>query len=148
MHAERLLKLADLLEADAKNERGVKFDLSTWGYVIDADGTEKPTSIKVDCGTSACAIGLACISGAFKADGLTYRILPKARAGGNNIEPRCGKLRDFEAVTYFFDITTSEAFRLFLDSSYDEWRGSKGELKVAKRIRDFVAGKVMLEPLP
>ena len=31
MNKKRLLKLADLLEADANNPKGIKFDMGTWG---------------------------------------------------------------------------------------------------------------------
>jgi len=72
MNKRRLLKLADLLEADAKNKKGVKFDLGTWGNLN--EGT--PEEEVISCGTTACAAGLAAMSGAFKKEGLGYRLVP------------------------------------------------------------------------
>ena len=56
MNKKRLLKLADLLEADAKNKKGIKFDY--WATANLADPKEP-----ISCGTSACAMGLAALSG-------------------------------------------------------------------------------------
>lgn len=138
MNTERLLKLADLLEADASNPDGIKFDLDTWaGY----NGAEKFPSHapKLDCRTQACAIGLACLSGVFKKDGLKWQPAPN----DNNIIPLFEHKKNFEAVELFFGITDAEARHLFLRRSY--WsadlptRGAKAERAVARRIRDLVA---------
>lgn len=127
----RLLKLAGLLEADAKNKKGIKFDLSGWGRV---GNEEKPIS----CGTTACAMGLAMVSGAFKREGL----------GGDlsstwSLCPRFGHLSDWDATEAFFSITDDQAEWLFMDDSYPTSlrQGARGERAVAKRIRDFAAGK-------
>jgi hypothetical protein len=132
MNTERLLKLADLLEADAKNKKGIKFDLGLWGFSDDG-----PASIS--CGTSACAVGLAVLSGAFKSDGLTnyYGDL------SGRICPSFDDVDGFEAVERLFNISNLEANFLFLDENYpsNKTTGAVGERFVAKRIRDFVAGK-------
>lgn len=128
----RLLKLARLLEKDAGNAKGIKFDLSIWGY---AD-LSKPKP--VSCGTTACAMGLAVASGKFRSDGLK----PMTREG--DLEPRAGHKTGIPAAAKLFQITDREAEWFFLDESYpwDQRSGAKGERAVAKRIRDFVAGKV------
>ena len=131
MNKKRLLKLADLLEADAKNAKGVKFDLRNWG-----DTTEGKKV--VSCGTTACAMGLAVASKAFSRQGLQ---------GYSRVNPLCplyeGKV-GFEAAARLFDINMDASFFLFSDDNYpkNRVRGATGERYVAKRIRDFVAGKV------
>ena len=141
MNKRRLLKLADLLEADAKNKNGVKFDLGGWGHSI---GREAPVS--VSCGTTACAMGLAVLSGAFEKDGLRNNFGPEARsivpeliATGRRRKRLCG----FEAVDALFDLTDKQSSWLFIDESYPPSKraGARGERAVAKRIRAFVAGE-------
>lgn len=135
---ERLLRLADLLEADAANPKGVKFDLGSWA--------ERPRAVlfprqikKLDCNTQACAVGLACLSGAFTADGLSW----KPMAGENNIEPMFAGLEGYVAVMEFFDLDRGEAFHLFDMSHYTRDRlpsiGAEAERAVAVRIRELVA---------
>lgn len=137
MNRRRLLKLADLLEADAKNKNGIKFDLGTWGA-----SSEINEPVGVRCGTTACAMGLATISGAFKRAGLVNRygqfswaIMPSMVGSG---------AEGLEAATELFDIDYDAANFLFIDDSYprNKTEGAAAERFVAKRIRDFVAGKV------
>lgn len=139
MNKRRLLKLADLLEADAKNKRGVRFDLSVVGWV---DAPDK-ASVKLNCGTSACAMGLAAMSGEFKREGLSYRI---AKGCFSNIKTTMNgtTLHYDTAAMRLFDISRHQAGFLFTPGFYpdDKRQGAKGERFVAKRIRDFVAGKV------
>ncbi len=90
MRTDLLLRFADLLEADANNPEGVKFDLGAWAQdsrldlnKMSPDEVEQllyPTTIEtvpVNCGTAACALGLAAISGAFKDE-----IIPVKGEGG------------------------------------------------------------------
>lgn len=134
MHKRRLLKLADLLEADAKNPNGVKFDLGTWGW-----STTKPD---VSCNTTACAMGVAALSGAFEYDGLTYFTRENGHSG-ILIEVECQGRRGTAAAARLFRITRRAADWLFLEDWYDDsTTGADGEFAVAKRIRDFVAGTV------
>jgi hypothetical protein len=147
MNKRRLLKLADLLEADAKNKKGVKFDLGTWaspsGDSWNRQWNTKEDEIKVDCGTTACAVGLACISGAFARSGLTYTYKP-SWMGGFHLIPKFDGSKEFPAVAKFFGVEKSEALWLFSAEQYPDNKttGAAGERFVAKRIRDFVAGKV------
>lgn len=134
MNKRRLLKLADLLEADAKNKKGIKFDLGTWGR---SDAGEP----SVSCGTTACAMGLAVASGAFKRAGLTNYF------GGDDewrICPEFGGEQGFYAAAKLFAIRPSDSEFLFSDDHYpdNKRKGAASERFVAKRIRDFVAGKV------
>lgn len=133
MNKKRLLKLADLLEADAKNRKGIKFDLGTWGYVDD------DSKGLVSCGTTACAMGLAAISGAFKRQGLSHKL-----EGNYIVVMHDGKEGGFSAACNLFGIEYYEARSLFDSEHYPmdvETVGAAGERYVAKRIRDFVAGK-------
>lgn len=141
MKKQRLLKLAALLEADAKNRKGLKFDLGTWGE------SQKDTPVAVACHTTACAMGLAALSGAFARQGLTYKVSKvsegdKFLALRQYINIRHGDFVDDEAAASLFGIEMHEAVWLFLPEYYKgTTKGREGELKVAKRIRDFVAGK-------
>lgn len=124
MNKRRLLKLADLLEADAKNKKGIRFNMVGWGHV---DNLDAPLS----CGTEACAMGLAALSGKFKRAGL-------------GTAPGCYSVRflwqgkyigGFGAARQLFEIDEGEAYKLFFGSG----RGSRAELAKAKQIRKFVA---------
>lgn len=137
MNKKRLLRLADLLEADAKNKKGVKFDLGTWGRSTDED-----VPAIVSCGTTACAMGLAAISGRFKRAGLfnkygdgSWSILPAMKSGALGLD----------AAVELFDIRTRDAEFLFLENEYPRGKteGAIGERFVAKRIRKFVADKAI-----
>lgn len=138
MNKRRLLKLADLLEADAKRKRGVQFDLGTWG---EFDSGEPAVS----CNTTACAMGLAALSGAFARQGLGYRTRkpygPDEEGGSIDITFK-GAGDDMKATVALFGIHYAEAAWLFTPDAYDdETTGAKAERMVAKRIRDFVNGK-------
>jgi hypothetical protein len=132
MNKRRLLKLADLLEADAENKEGIKFDLHGWGWTED-------DTVSQSCGTTACAMGLAVLSGAFKRAGLK-----NGSSNRNEIDPVIGRRRGFDAAEKLFDLTETQSRFLFSVDRYplDRSSGAVGEHYVAKRIRDFVAGKV------
>lgn len=140
MNKTRLLKLAALLEKDAKTPTGVKFDLERWGK------TERAKAfVKADCNTQACAIGLACISGIFKRDGLTFGLDEKDGTMFpvcQNQEPSwdyMNELTGWRAVQSFFGITRCEARKLFQSHKSRPSKGAKAEISVAKSIRTFVA---------
>lgn len=139
MNKRRLLKLAYLLEADAKNKKGIKFDLGTVGEASNWGTNEFQPGM--NCGTTACAMGLAAISGAFKRSaGLSYRVCDTELMTTLN-----GKRADYAiAATKVFEISEADAHFLFTSSFYANapTEGAEGERYVAKRIRDFVAGKV------
>jgi hypothetical protein len=144
MNKRRLLKLADLLEADAKNKKGIKFDLGTVGRPSDSEKNFKVGELEpaVSCNTAACAMGLAAISGAFKRQGLSFVI---TRFGDINCTIDGRGHFYATAAERLFEISEPEAMFLFSPSEYcdeEPTTGAKGERFVAKRIRDFVAGKV------
>lgn len=138
MQKERLLRLAALLERNAANPKGVKFDLGIWAKDISGEK-------KLDCGTTACAVGLACISGEFAAEGLTWRPRcwnERLIEDCDEIVPKYGNLISGAAVEVFFDIDEHQFTWLFLPESYPEGNtGAEAERAVARRIRRFVAGK-------
>jgi len=136
----RLLKLADMLEADAKNKKGMKFDIGTVGYTCDE--TTKPT---LSCGTTACAMGLAAISGKFKRAGLSYSFQGDHMSISTTMYGTVVSYID--AAIQLFDISFLEAGLLFSPGHYpdDKSEGAKGEREVAKRIRRLVAGKPIVK---
>jgi|SRR5882724_3271763 len=145
MRTDRLLKLANLLETDATNPQGVKFDLNGWAkpaymsWSTEEDFYDRQTeTVPVNCGTSACALGLAAISGIFKDEGFSFTISP--------IGILVPFFKDvttmgFDAAEEFFEITTHQSYQIFDPNYYPEAEktGSIGELAVAARIRTLVA---------
>lgn len=158
MHVERLRKLEQLLRDDAKNEKGVKFNLAVWaspsqttpglgGYAREkwVDKVEP----SVSCGTTACALGLAAISGVFKDEGLDYRVYEAGSEVDENgvkrqlfiLEPDHGGHSGFEAGQSFFDLTYSQSHFLFDPAAYDDIpKGAAGEIIVADRIAGLING--------
>lgn len=156
MRTDLLLRLADLLEADAANPTGVKFDLSSWAqdawfstpeaenavwfdtlakhYDIDTK------AIPVDCNTAACAMGLAAISGAFKDEGLTWGMVSLYEEGKGRLIPVFGEAEGFEAACSLFGIDCDTANQLFDPNYYIEKKGAAAELEVVARLRALVAG--------
>ena len=143
----RLLKLAALLLADAKNKKGIKFDIGTVVRVADPTKEEIP----LDCGTTACAMGLAAISGVFKKQGLTAKFAKKDPNNLGDPSPSVwcawnGRLRDYDRVAIsLFGITQNQANYLFSPWTYpvNMKRGAAGEKEVVRRIHRIVEGKPM-----
>jgi hypothetical protein len=151
-----LLKLADLLEEDAKNKKGIKFNLEVVCEPADLDlNTDDPSALgfgkdgpTLDCKTAACAMGLAAISGRFK--NLGYELNGDKDGNYYNIEviyekTKGDKYTGFDsAAEAMFDIPIDDVQYLFVADYYDTKyvRGRKGELAVAKRIREYVKGKM------
>lgn len=153
MNVERLSRLADLIERTipkmATDDRdGFDFNMSTWGRFAH---DKKP---EPDCGTTACALGLAAISGEFADAGLMalpvgtkHPMLPVAlriiSTNGN-----CA----MAAAQDVFDIDDDQAQFLFLPSEYDydaELYGPEGARTVVARIREFIAsGGETTAPVP
>jgi hypothetical protein len=144
----RLLKLASMLEADAKNPKGLKFDLDYigvkdgFGFVSDfvsyTDGYEKDFDPGLNCQTTGCAMGLAAMSGEFKRAGLSYRV------DGIWISPTIyGRESGYiSAAKRIFGVTEDEAEYLFSPDYYPQNKinGAKAERLVVRRIRSVVAG--------
>jgi len=132
MRKDELLKLADLLETDAAKADGIKFDLNYW-----AKPNKEGGPLTMDCGTAACALGLAALSGKFP--GLTIDIdfqVPTFEQDGRTYSGT------YAAVAYF-QISEREADLLFLPDFYKFKQSKKAELEVAARIRNLVATGVV-----
>lgn len=154
MHVGRLKRLEALLRADAKNAKGVKFDLSYWAAPSDSLSNAaypyrqggfktRKREIAVDCGTTACALGLAAISGEFKKEGLKHTFFQNDF--GFQLEPAIKNPRTrcmatgFEAAEVLFGIDDDQAEFLFAPDRYASVpTGAKGERLVADRIKQFI----------
>lgn len=163
MYADRLLRLAALLRRDAANPEGAQFDLGYWAapsegnelkrgsnWALPEDVTKVPryqTSLEaikvpVSCGTTACAMGLAAISGEFAAEGLSYTFLLDAAMTGLLV-PTINGVTGFAAACQLFDISSADADYLFDPGHYSETpREADGELLVAQRIENFTRGVI------
>ena len=152
MNKERLLKLANLLEQDAKNPNGIKFDLNWWARPSIDSASQIPYWHDVkrepapSCDTTGCAMGLAAVSGIFKDEGLSYRI------SGRNIEVEYRDARGFqysgfEAAQVFFDINHYQSYQLFNPDHYSSnTKGTEAELEVVRRINQLVeTGHITIE---
>lgn len=129
---ERLLLLANRLEADAANPNGMKFDLLNWFSEETVNGYDNPTQLKPDCNTTGCAIGLAMLTPEFNAEGF--------KAEKRVFDPEFGNRLGWGAVEEYFNLTRDECEQLFQLSSYSSAlrKGADGERAVAARIREFV----------
>lgn len=131
-YPKRLLKLAVLLEKDAKRKRGIKFDLGDWAKT-------KDKKLTVSCGTTACAMGLAVLSGEFKRQGLSnYYVGGVDEFGRPSLAPKCNDRLAFGAASELFGISDEMSEYLFSSLSYKKSKGAQAELAVAKRIRELV----------
>lgn len=150
MNVQRLIRLAELLEADAANPTGLKFDLGFWGVPAEFSGTgygerdkliesglKLPAADKtvINCNTAACAVGLAVLSEAFAKEGLTGHI-----DYSGELIPEFENNEGWDAVTRFFDINDADAARLFTSGEYPVSKGAAAEEAVALRIRSYVNG--------
>lgn len=152
MKKQRLLKLVKLLREDARNKKGVSFDITVWAAPTGQrlfPGVPT-TPLPVSCGTSACAMGLAVISGVFKKQGLnaTYNL----HHDGVSMEPIIAldgnTFLGYHAAAKLFGISPIEAVFLFSPTYYSDqhasvddpgqMRGAEGERRVANRIAKFV----------
>lgn len=134
MNAERLLKLADVLERDAYQLHGVKFDLLS---IITVDDPKLGPGM--NCGTMACALGIWALCGEF--EGVT--ISRVERTTGKDFDVEYQNTTNRDAAEIYFDISGDVSAWLFLNQYYTglPTEGEAGERAVAARIRAFVAGK-------
>lgn len=152
MHRENLETLHALLIADANNETGLSFNMNFWiadakSISEESSGNWRLNTIKkfgipagetitysapINCGTAACAMGLAALSGAFP------NLTIENHVGIPTVIYRTLGVRftDFEAACKLFGISTTYAEWLFGPSSYGlVSKGHEAELEVAKRLR-------------
>lgn len=142
MKKDRLLRLASLLECSAdKTEAGEnipRFDLGVWGIQDRKSVWDKLRANHNACRTTACAVGLACVSGVFADEGLSHSW------SGNAMSPSFDGFGGWNAVQSFFDLEPDDAHYLFAGVSYDyqDRDGPRGERAVAARIKELVAEQV------
>lgn len=151
MYKKRLERLATLLDDNAANPEGIRFNIRQWAGPADGHETDGhfPTKekIKVDCGTMACGMGLAAISGVFKKEGLGYTLtgteghymlLPTFQEDGNSLD------EGYDAAEALFGIDLADAEYLFSGDCYPHLlhKGAKGERYMAQRIRNFIDGNI------
>lgn len=137
MHKKRLLKLADLVEQSVEKSHGRKgfqFDMDHWGKV----NLTKSDDAKLDCGTSACMMGIAAVSGSFKRAGLRYNVVPSSYqpTGWLKIYTTTEEHGGIASAMKVFGINEAEAAFLFLDET--NTTGKRGARYHAKRVRKFV----------
>lgn len=141
LKVERLTRLADLLEKYEESDTDPQFSLDAWGRSEITRRGALWWRTELVCHTQACAVGLACLSGAFASDGLSWR------QEGNNIIPifRTGayQVAEWKAVEEFFGLTATQAERLFDGGAYDgAIYGPDAAKLVAKHIRALIAAQI------
>lgn len=131
METGRLERLAVLLDQHVERPGANEFDLSEWGIIATRRGGFLWLK-QVECGTCACAVGLACLSGAFIEDGLRHI------KDGSHIDPLYAGLNGYAAVRAFFGLTKDQALTLFNAGHYEISAGPIAAAAVAHRIRQLV----------
>jgi hypothetical protein len=141
MNKQRLLTLATELEKPAMP---IPFDMSNWysrPYILEEELDEHPGMAPLEaahnCGTSACAVGLACLMPEFQKQGLTT----------NGGMPVFNGAQNWAAVCHFFDVSEYTARHLFDPEDYLDGVGIDDDSDfekitpqmVATRIREVVA---------
>jgi hypothetical protein len=132
MNRERLKRLAILLDS-YRDGNAPRFDLQSWGE----SETQRGGFLWLrqhTCNTAACAVGLACGSGVFAEDGLSY---DEDKNGG--LTPAFRGAEGWNAVKSFFGLDQVQAVRLFAEHSYDVTEGEAAAQAVATRIRQMIA---------
>lgn len=100
------------------------FNLHNW-----ANGPHPPKKPTLECGSTACAIGLACTIPEWKKDGF------KMVAEGDAYCPEYGPYASFDAVSRYLRITYEDVMYLFHEDSY---LPEASPQDVANRIKEFI----------
>lgn len=133
---QRLAFLADKLDENANNPKGMRFDLEAW--LADDEGIPHRTGGKpaIDCGTTGCAVGLAMLLPEFQAEGFHWN--PAYFIG-----PEFERHSSWSAVNAFFGLNEFQSGWLFTQDAYNTFelptKAAEGERAVAARIRDFIS---------
>lgn len=147
MNIERLQKMVEMLRRiDEDRTLASMFDLGSWLetdsfsaelFITNAIPEQKMKFFReeytgADCGTTACAMGFACLDPWFIKEGLMY--LPYSGV----VYTHNGKTYDgFEAAAMFFDIDESEAYYFFSKTRYGTY-DKTAAWQVADRIEKFI----------
>lgn len=136
------------LDDEAVVESGEVGEPITYDAVLDilekSSGKDLPEDF---CGTSACAVGHACLDPRFNALGLTL-YWPELRRSmampvPDFIDGPFG-YRDWAAVKAFFDLSEHQAHYLFLDDRYEAGVRTTAKM-VQERVDQFLADNADLE---
>ena len=133
MNRERLTRLAVLLEG-YRDSDVIRFDLQNWGK-FESRRAGFLWLQQRSCNTAACAVGLACGSGIFAEDGLSYEV-DKINM---ELTPLFRDLEGWSAVKSFFDLDQVQAVKLFAEHSYELTECEAAARAVAARIRKMIA---------
>lgn len=133
MNRERLKRLAVLLEGYRESDV-TRFDLQNWGK-FESRRAGFLWLHQHSCNTAACAVGLACGSGIFAEDGLSYAVNKISM----ELTPLFRDLEGWSAVKSFFDLDQVQAVKLFAEHSYELAEGEAAARAVAARIRKMIA---------
>jgi hypothetical protein len=133
MNRERLKRLAVLLEG-YRDSDVIRFDLQNWGK-FESRRAGFLWLHQRSCNTAACAVGLACGSGIFAEDGLSYEV-DKINM---ELTPLFRDLEGWSAVKSFFDLDQVQAVKLFAEHSYELTECEAAARAVAARIRKMIA---------
>lgn len=154
MNKERLAEMVELLrKIDEDRTLASMFDLGAWleaptyaaaKRVADAAPEEKIEALKQtyeegrsngdSCGTSACAMGFACLHPPFIAQGLTY--IPHMGIVYTS-EEQGKRWTGFEAAADFFGIDYDDAYNFFAKTRYSTY-DKTSPWQVADRIEQFI----------
>ncbi|MBF3563881.1 hypothetical protein ISF73_11190 [Burkholderia pseudomallei] len=140
MHIERLKMLSSMLKTVNPNH----FDLGDW---VDSPwSTREAIAIPnddlrqriVDCGTTACAVGWACMMPEFQAQGLNYKWDTVCYSSA--LSPTYEGEESWLAVCNFFEIDRPTADYLFSHHEYEVGRATEPS-EVAERIDALIRGE-------
>ena len=134
MNKERLLKLADFVEANAVDNN---FNMTTYF----SRNVRKPEDLQHNCGSTACLAGWGCLVPEFKQAGYHAELYDSTRPN-LGIVPVYGDHKMFDALMRFFDLKYSQSLYLFgeyADEDETVSRADEGVEQEVTRIRDFVA---------
>lgn len=124
MNTQRLLRLADELDAIAKDERRRGFHMESW--------QTKDHDKLAPCGFAGCAGGWATRMPEFKADGLSMN---------EDLEPMYEYHIGFQALRVFLGTTEFDTEYLFDPCNYEESFEDIKPESVAARIRELIASE-------
>ena len=141
LKVNRLTRLADLLEGYSERPGVPAFSLDSWSETQLQRRGMLWWAEQVQCHTTACAVGLACLTETFKDDGLTWYL------SGTTIVPKYRAAEEWKAVQSFFGLSKRQAIKLFDGDDYDgPIHGPDAAKAVAAEIRKLIAAPVAARP--